>query len=348
MLTTKHVSSAIIAFAAMTASTIAFADGVSDFYKGKRIDLVIGSPAGGGYDLYARLVGRHMGNHIPGNPSIIPRNMPGAGTLIAANWLYNVAPRDGIVLGSVNATVATDQAKGAEGIQYDARKFSWIGAPAVSNKMLSVWSKTGVKTVADAAKAELVIGAAGATSISVIFPQVANNLFGTKFRIVAGYPGANDILLAMERGEVDGIGSNSSWSATRPDWVRDRKINVVFQVGAKRAAEEPDAPLLTELAKTSEQRQILDVISGDIAMGYPILTTPGVPEDRVAALRAAFNATMRDQAFLADALNSKLEIDPADGLELQKSVDGIVNVSHEIVEKVKDAVRSKDVKERGK
>lgn len=337
----KRLSRAVVILASAAIVSPVFADGVSDFYKGKRIDLVIGSPAGGGYDLYARLVGRHMGNHIPGNPSIVPRNMPGAGTLVAANWLYAVAAKDGLVLGSVNATVATDQAKGAEGIQYDARKFLWIGAPAVSNKMLSVLSKTGVRTVDEATRKELVIGAAGATSISVIFPQVANNLFGTKFRIVAGYPGANDILLAMERGEVDGIGSNSSWSATRPDWVRDRKINVLFQVGAKRSPEEPDAPLLTELARNAEQKQILEVISGDIAMGYPILTTPDVPAERVAALRAAFDATIRDPAFLSDARNSKLDVDPVSGEELQRTVDKIINVPSEILQKVKDAGRSR-------
>jgi tripartite-type tricarboxylate transporter receptor subunit TctC len=336
----------IVAVAAVVAHRTLAADSVANFYKGKRIDLEIGSPIGGGYDIYARLVGLHLGDHIPGNPTIVPRNMPGAGTLVAANWLFNAATKDGTVLSSVNQTVATSQAIGDEGIQYDARKFNWIGAPIVENRFLTVWSDTGVKTIDDATKKEVVIGAAGVTSISVIFPQVSNNLFGTKFRIIAGYPGANDILLAMERGEVDGIGASSAWSATRPDWLRDHRLNVLFQVGAKRAAEEPDAPLLTELAKNAEQRQVLEVISGEITMGYPILTTPGVPPDRVAALRKAFDETVEDQAFLADAAKAKLDINSVSGEELQDNVNRIVGVAPEIIEKVRDALRNRDVKER--
>jgi tripartite-type tricarboxylate transporter receptor subunit TctC len=321
------------------------ADAVADFYKGKHIDMVIGSPEGGGYDLYSRMLARHMPKHLPGSPTIVPRNMPGAGTLVAANWLYNVAPKDGTVLGSVNQTVASDQAKGAEGIQYDARKFSWIGAPLVSNRMLAVWRKTGVTTIEEATKKEVIIGAAGLTSISVIFPQVSNNLFGTKFKIIAGYPGANPILLAMERGEVDGIGASSSWTASRPDWVKENRIAVLFQVGQKRDSEWPDSPLITELAKNTEQRQILDIISGDITMGYPLLTTPDVPADRVAALRKAFDDTMKDPEFLAEAKKSKLDIDPASGQALQDNVARIVGVSPDIVAKVKDALKTKDVNE---
>jgi tripartite-type tricarboxylate transporter receptor subunit TctC len=321
------------------------ADPVADFYKGKHVDMVIGSPTGGGYDLYARLLARHLANHIPGNPTIVPRNMPGAGTLVAANWLYNVAPKDGTVLGSVNQTVAADQAKGADGVQYDARQFAWIGAPLVSNRMLTIWRKTGVLSIEDATKKEVVIGAAGLTSISVVFPQVSNNLFGTKFKIIAGYPGAAPILLAMERGEVDGIGASSNWGQTKPDWVKEGRIVSLFQVGAKRDAENPDVPLLTELAKNEEQRQVLGVISGDVTMGYPILTTPGVPAERVAGLRKAFDDTMKDPAFLADAQKSKLDIDPTSGEALQQNVNRIVGVSPETVAKVKDALRTRDVNE---
>ena len=337
----RHLVAAVALLGPIAAPAWA-ADPIADFYKDKRIDLVIGSPAGGGYDLYARLVARHMTTHIPGNPLIVPRNMPGAGTLVAGNWLYTVAARDGTVMGSVNQTVVSDQAKGSEGIQYDARKFSWIGTPLVSNRMVAVWHATGVKTIEDATKKEVIIGAAGLTSISVIFPQISNALFGTKFKIIAGYPGAAPIILAIERGEVEGIGASSNWSTTKPDWVRENKINILFQVGPKRDRDYPDAPILTELATTPEQREIAEVISGDIAMGYPILTTPGVPAERVAALRRAFDATVKDPAFLADAGKSRMDIDPVSGQDLQSTVDRILGVSPSTIAKIKELLAAKD------
>src|SRR5262249_53886371 len=201
----------------------ASAEPVADFYRGKRINLIIGYGTGGGYDSYARLLGRFIGEHIPGNPGVIAQNMPGAGSRGAANWLYRVAPKDGTVIATLGQGTATDQALGQPGIQFDARRFNWLGNMVVVNNILFVWAATSVKTIEDAKKRPLSIGATGASSPSVLYPQVSNNLLGTKFKSVSGYPGGGDINLAVERGEVDGRGSDSwaSIKATNPGWLAD-------------------------------------------------------------------------------------------------------------------------------
>src|ERR1700730_3201070 len=274
----------------------AAADDVADFYRGKRINLVVGYGTGGGYDLYARMLGRFLGDHIPGKPAIIAQNMPGAGSRGAANWLYKVAPRDGTVIATLGQTTPADQALGEPGIQFDVRKFNWIGNMVVVNNIMFVSVATGIKTIDDAKKKVLTIGATGASSPSVLYPQVSNNLLGTKFKIVSGYPGGGDINLAVERREVDGRGSDSwaSMKSTHPDWLRDHAINILFQVGPRRESDLPDVPLWTELAANEAQRQVLDILSADVSVGRPIVTAPEVPADRVKALRQAFDETMRD------------------------------------------------------
>src|ERR1700736_1681957 len=209
----------------------ALADDVADFYRGKRISLVVGYGTGGGYDLYARMLGRFMGDHIPGKPTIIAQNMPGAGSRGAANWLYKVAPRDGTVIATLSQTTPTDQALGQPGVQFDVRKFNWIGNMVVVNNLLYVSAASGVATVEQAKSKALAIGATGASSPSVLYPQVSNNLLGTRFRIVSGYPGSGDVDLAMERHEVDGHGS-TSWASVKsehPDWVGRHVVNILFQ-----------------------------------------------------------------------------------------------------------------------
>src|ERR1700693_71656 len=276
------------------------ADDVADFYRGKRLILVVGYGTGGGYDLYARMLGRFMAEHIPGKPTIVPQNMPGAGSRGAANWLYKVAPQDGTVIATLSQTTPTDQALGQPGVQFDVRKFNWIGNMVVVNNLLYVSAASGVATIAQAKTKSLAIGATGASSPSVLYPQVSNNLLGTKFRIVSGYSSGGDINIAVERGEVDGRGSDSwaSMKSTHTDWLRDHKINILFQIGTKREPGLPDVPLWSELGATDEQRQVLDILSGDVAVGRPILTAPGVPPDRVRALRRAFDDTLVDPAFI--------------------------------------------------
>ncbi len=336
-------------FAALLIASLASPCGaqtVADFYRGKRVNLVIGYGPGGGYDTYARLLARFIGEHIPGKPTVVSQNMPGAGSRGAANWLYNVAPKDGTVIAMLSQGTPTDQALGQPGIQFDARRFNWIGNMVVVNNIMFVWAASGVRTLEDARQRVVAVGSTGAASPSVLYPQVSNNLLGTKFKIVSGYPGGGDINLAVERGEVDGRGSDSwaSMKANNPNWLREHKINILFQVGPRR---EPDldAPLWTEFAKNDEQRQILELLSGDVAVGRPILTAPDVPADRVAALRRAFDATLKDPKFLAAAEQAKMYMNPMSGEELQRIVGRIASPSPEVIAKVKDAIRIRDVQQ---
>ena len=325
----------------------AAADPIADFYAGKRITMIIGYGTGGGYDEYARMLARFLGDHIPGKPVLVPQNMPGAGSRQAANWLYNVAPKDGSVIATLSQTTPTDQALGQPGIQFDVRNFNWIGNMIVVNNTLAVWHTTNVKTLEDATKRPLNIGATGASSPSVLYPQASNNLLGTKFKIITGYPGGGDINVAMERGEVDGRGSNSwaSWKSTKPAWLQNHLIDILFQVGLKREADLPDVPLWSELGRDAEQRQVLEVLSGDVAVGRPFLTSPGVPAERVAALRKAFDDTMADPAFLAETAKARMDINPVGGAELQDIVGKIVSPSPKVVALVKQAILVKDASE---
>lgn len=339
-------AAACLLAAALALPPAANADAVSDFYSGKRIMVVIGYGPGGGYDEYARLLARFMGEYIPGKPNLVPQNMPGAGSRNAANWLYNLAPKDGTALATLSQTTPTDQALGQPGIRFDVRKFNWIGNMIVVNNTLAVWHTTGVKTLEEATKKPLSIGATGASSPSVLYPQVSNNLLGTKFKIITGYPGGGAINLALERGEVDGRGSNSwaSWKSTKAAWLKDKDINILFQVGPKRESDLADVPLWTDFAKNDEQRKVLEILSGDIAVGRPIIAPPGVPADRVKALRAAFDATMKADDFRAAAAQQKMDINPMSGADLQEVAAKIVDVPSNITGMVKQAMQIKDTK----
>jgi tripartite-type tricarboxylate transporter receptor subunit TctC len=339
-------------FAALTAalavsatSAAAQSNDVAEFYRGKTIRLIIGYGTGGGYDVYGKFFARYLGEHIPGKPTVIAQNMPGAGSRSAANWLYKVAPKDGTVLGVLGQATPADQVLGQAGVQFDARQFNWIGNMVDVNNIMITWAESGVRTIDDAKKKTIAIGATGASSPSVIYPTVANNLFGTQFKIVSGYPGGGDIMIALERREVDGRGSDSwaSLKSNNPGWIKDKKVNILFQVGSHREKDLPDAPMLTDLAQNDEQRQILDIVSGDAAVGRPILTAPDVPAERVAALRKAFDDTMRDPAFLAAAEKAGLHFNPVGGEELQRIVVRIVSASPAVIEKVKDAIRPRNL-----
>jgi tripartite-type tricarboxylate transporter receptor subunit TctC len=321
------------------------AQDVASFFHGKQITLVIGFGPGGGYDLYTRMLGRFIGAHIPGNPTIVPQNMPGAGSRSAANWLYKVAPQDGTVIACLGQATPTDQALGQPGVQFDAGKFNWIGNLSLVNNFLFVSAASGVSTFAQAKSKQLSIGATGASSPSVLYPQVSNNLLGGKFKIIAGYPGGGDINIAVERREVDGRGSDSwaSMKTTHPDWLRDHTINILFQVGPRREPDLPDVPLWTDLAENDDQRQVLTLLSGDVSVGRPILTAPNVPAERVKALRQAFADTLHDPQFIEAAKQANMEMNPMQGEELQQVVEKIVTAPPRILALVKDAIAIKDV-----
>jgi tripartite-type tricarboxylate transporter receptor subunit TctC len=294
---------------------------VEEFYRGKKIDLIIGYSPGGTYDLYARLVARHLGNHIPGKPLIVPRNMPGAGSRAAANWVYNIAPRDGTVLATADQSLSLQQAAGDKRIGFDTTKFIYIGNPNIENNTTAAWHTSGVRTLDDARRREVTVGATGGSTSSQ-YPKAMNALLGTKFKIVLGYPGGNDINLAMERGEVEVRGSNSwsSWKATRADWLAEKKINILVQIGLAKTPDLADVPLLMELGANDDDRRLLRVLSASTALGRPIFTTPDVPVERAAALRQAFEAMVRDPAFVDEAKRGKFDIDPSPGEAMQKIV----------------------------
>jgi len=316
---------------------------VADFYRGKRINFVIGYGTGGGYDIYARLFARFIGGHIPGNPTVVPQNMPGAGSRRAANWLFAAAPKDGTVIACLGQATPTDQALGQPGIAFDARKFNWIGNLVVVNNIMFVSAESGAATIDDARKKTLSIGASGASSPSVLYPQVSNNLLGTRFKIVPGYASGGDINLAVERRELDGRGSDSwaSMKSTHGDWLRDRKINILFQVGPRREPDLPDVPLWSELGENEGKRQMLDILSGDVAVGRPILTTPDVPADRVQALRKAFDDTMADPQFIEAARQANIYINPMGGEELQAMVGRIAGPPEGVVTLLRQATEFK-------
>ena len=285
---------------AAVAGAPAQAQSVADFYRGKTVNVLIGVGVGGEYDLQARLVARHIGKHIPGNPNVVPQNMTGAGGINMANHLYNTVARDGTFIGMMGNNFPATQAVGGKSVKFDAGKFQWLGTMAPVVETMAVWHTAGVKNMDDLRKQEVVAGASGRGAITYFYPMMMNAFLGTKFKIVTGYPGGNQINLAMERGEVQARNNTwSSWKATRPQWVKDKQIYVVAQAGPRAA--DLDAPSVEEMAATPDDRLTIELIVSGTQLGRPFATTPDVPADRLAALRDAFRATMKDPEFLKDA-----------------------------------------------
>ena len=320
-----RLSLAILAL--LTGAVAALGDPVEDFYRGKKIDMIIGYSPGGTYDLYARLVARHLGNYIPGKPLIVPRNMPGAGSRAAANWVANIAPKDGTVLATADQSLSLQQAIGDKRINFDTTKFIYIGNPNIENNVTASWHTSGIKTLDDAKKREVSTGATGGSTSSQ-YPKAMNALLGTRFKIVLGYPGGNDVNLALERGEVEVRGSNSwtSFKTTRPDWITERKINILVQIGLAKASDLPDVPLLMELGQNDDDRRLLRTLSASTNIGRPIFTTPGVPAERVAVLRKAFDTMVHDPAFVEEAKREKFDIDPSTGEAMQAIVEEMMTI----------------------
>lgn len=317
----------------------AIADPVSEFYKDKTITLVISTGVGGGYDRNGRLVARHITRFIPGNPTIVPKNMPGAGNVVAMNHMYNVAPRDGSTIATVAQPVFLLQPLGTKGVQFDARKFGYIGSSNVNNTTIYAWHTTGFSKIEEVFERELILGATGAGSGTAVFPIMMNRLMGTKFKLVMGYHTAPDVDLAVSRGEVHGRAGNNfeSVMTSNPDWIRDKKIVFLLQFGLERDADWPDVPLLTEIAKTPEQREVFKFYSSVIAIGRPFLAPPDLPAERLQALQKAFDATHEDPQFLAEAEKQKLGVRPTAGPKLHQIVNDLVNTPAHIVEIAKSA-----------
>jgi len=301
------------------APAAAFAQTPSEFYKGKTVELYIAYSVGGGYDLYARLLARHLGKHIPGNPLVVPKNMEGAGGLRLANWLYQAAPRDGTVIGATSRSVAFENILGNRAAQYDAAKFTWIGSANDEVSVCVAWHTSGVAKFEDVLAKELTVGSTGVADDTYQFPRFVNNTLGTRMKIITGYPGGNDVSLALERGGRCGW-SWSSVKSIRAAWVAEKKINLLMQFSLAKHADLPDVPLIMDLAKNDEQRQMFRLIFARQTMGRPYQGPPGVPLDRLRALQQAFMDTMKDKDFLAEGDKAQFEITPVSGEAIERLV----------------------------
>lgn len=347
MVRTYIFNSLLLASAIALSSLPARADDVADFYKGRPMQMLIRSTTGNEYDLLARTLARHITAHIPGKPAdMVPLNMPGAGGIKAADYMATVAPKDGTVLGIVSQGLPMYQAlELGKPMKADMRTFGWIGNMSTANQTLAVWHTSPTKTLEDAMKRVTPVGSSGAGSISVQLPAAYNNILGTKFKIIFGYPGGAEMNLALERGEIEGRGTNtwSAWKATHTDWIKSGKIVPLIQVGLKKEPELPNVPLLIDLAKNDRQKTILRYITHAVAVGRPIATTPGIPPARLKALRAAFQATVKDPAFVADAKKQKLDVETMDGDELHEIVMSLFEAPDDVKAEVKRALEPKPV-----
>jgi len=312
------------------------AQSVEEFYTGTDITLYIGFSPGGGYDTYGRLVARHIGKFIPGNPTIIPVNMEGAGSLRLANWLYNAAPPDGSAIGAVNRGIPFEPMLGnREFAQFDPTKFTWLGSANNETSVCAAWERTGITNIEQLYEQELFVGGTGPSADDHVFPTLVSGVLGLKMRLVTGYAGGNDVDFAMERGELDGR-CGWSWSSvksTRSAWLENGNINILLQLALQKAPDLPDVPLVMDLAKTEDDKQILRLFLLRLVLGRPYLGPPGIPEDRAEALRRAFDQMLEDPQFLEEAVRSRLEISPVTGEEAQRLVVEAYDTPQELVDR---------------
>jgi tripartite-type tricarboxylate transporter receptor subunit TctC len=332
---------AVLALASFSCAMPAHAQAPADFFKGRNIELYIGYSVGGAYDLYARVLARHLGKHVPGNPAIVPRNMEGAGSLRLANWLYNVAAKDGTAFATIGRGTPFDPVLGSKAAQFDGNKFTWIGSANNEVSVCVSWKTSGVTKFEDLLTRELVIGGTGPAADTDQFPKILNGVLGTRFKIVAGYPGGNDVTMAMERGEVMGR-CGWSWSsvlATHKRWIDDKSINILLQLSLNKHPDLPDIPLVMDYAKTEEAQQIFKLIFARQVMGRPFMAPPGVPKERAGALRKAFMDTMKDPDFLADAAKTQLEINPVAGDAVERLVKEVYQYPKAVTDKAAQYIR---------
>jgi tripartite-type tricarboxylate transporter receptor subunit TctC len=296
------------------------ADDTADFYRGRTITLVAGFNVGGGADAYARMIARHLGAHVPGNPAVVVKNMQGAGSVLAANHVFNVAPKDGSEIGLFAGNIVVDPVIGGVPSKYDARRFNWIGAPASETNICVASSAGAFKTIDDTFKTEMVTGAAGTSTYD--FPVVLNNVLGTRLKLVKGYAGSAALRLAMERGEIDGF-CGVTLDSMRTAGVTDGKVNILVQIALKKNPALAGVPFVMDYAKGEEDRQVLRLVFGWLDLERPLAAPPGTPADRVRALRLAFDETMKDPALLAEAAQASLSIDPMGAAAITGFIDEV-------------------------
>jgi len=314
----------------------AAADAIADFYKNRTVTLYVGYGPGAGYDTYARTVARHLGKHIPGNPNVIVVNRPGAGSLVLTNELYNVMPKDGTAFGLVARGVAMEPLLGNEKAKFDARNFSWIGSANKEVSLCIAWHNTPIRTFEDLFTEEMLVGGIGGDTNT--FPKVLNHVLGTKLKLIAGYAGGGALALAMEQGEVQGR-CGLSWSTAKSHhWIAQEKVRILVQMSLEKHPDLPNVPLIMDYTKDADARNALALVFAPQVMGRPFVAPPGVPADRVTALRDAFMATMKDPQFLAEAKKQKLEINPASGEQIAKLLRDIYGSSPRAVAIAREAI----------
>ena len=335
----RRTRSIAVLSAALAGSIIpASAQTPEQFYAGKTIDFVIGYPPGGSNDTLGRVVARHLGKHIPGNPTLVPKNQPGAGSFLAVNTVFNVSPKDGTVIGIGAPTIALDEKLGTQGVRFKTAELNWIGRLDSLVNIVFMWKTSPVKTFADAQKIQATLSGTGVGSTVSIYPTVMNNVLGTKFKLIMGYKGSSDAMLAVERGEVEG--HSTSWTALKvahPDWLREGSVTILAQFALKRHADLPDIPTAVDLARNDEERAILRAVMNATEVGTAFFTTPGVPADRLTTLRRAFDATLADPELRADAEKINVGVSPMAGEELQSLVVEVSKLPPALLEKVRAA-----------
>ncbi len=341
----RHVlcSAAMTAAIVVGAAAAAPAQTPEQFYKGRQLSMIVFSGAGSTYDVYARLLVRHLGNHIPGKPTFIVQNMQGAGGLKVVDYLNKIAPKDGSVMGTIGRGLAFEPMLGKNEVRFDPLAFTWLGSMNREATLAMSWHTSKVKTYEDLKKFELLVPGTGAGADSEIIPHAFNNLAGTKFKIIQGYKDTSDGALAMERGELDGL-AYWSWSAimsAHPDWVRDKKVNLLFHTGIDPIAAVPDVPRIRNLVQNPTDKKALEFLLAREILGRPFLAPPGLPSDRAAMLRSAFAATLRDPEFKKDAERSKLDTELVTAEEVDRVLKDAATAARDVIDRVKQALDRK-------
>ena len=326
---------ALVGCALAQIPSLAHGQSTANFYAGAKINVVIGLGSGGAYDIHARLLARHMGKHIEGSPVLVPQNMTGAGGLVMANWLYNIAPKDGATFGTLANTMPALQVVGGAGVQFDARKFSWLGAITPSIQTIGIWHERGLKTIAEAQQQEVVVAASSPGAIAYAFPKLLNEFIGTKFKIITGYQGVTQMSLAMERREVDAHANTwSGWKTSNREWIESGKVVILAQIQPK-ASDLPGVPAVEDMVKGEDERKIVNFVVSGNRLGRPFATPPGVPAERVAILRKAFAATMEDAEFIQDAAKLNVDVAPVTGVDIQNLVETTASINAALAERAK-------------
>jgi tripartite-type tricarboxylate transporter receptor subunit TctC len=326
----------VLVLAALVAQPgLGAAQSVADFYRGKNLTFLIGYPTGNGYDAYARLLIRHLGRHIPGNPTVVAENMPGAGSMVMINHLYNVSVKDGSVIGLPARNLVIEPLLGNGQAKFDPRKFAWFGSMNKDTSVCVAWAKTGVSTIEQVKSRELAVGATGQASDSFLLPQLMNAVLGTRFKVILGYPDASAANLALERGELEGFCTSfAAIQQSRPQWLSEHQVNILAQLGMTKSPDMPGVPMLLEMTQDVAAKQALTFVFASQEMGRPIAGPPGMPADRVQALRVAFDATMADPEFLDDAKRLRFAIDPITGAAVDDLIAKMYATPKDIIAKV--------------